>query len=214
MKTMDLLIFDLDGTLAATGEDLICSVNYTMEAMGLATLAPERIIGFVGDGSRELMLRSLGSEHRNRIEEAMAIFSAYHDLHLLDHTELYPDVVACLDYYKQKHKVVLTNKNQRYSEKILRDLGIMDYFDQIIGGDAWPYMKPDARLVYLLLETFQVAPERTVMIGDGRNDILLARNAGIMSCACLDGLTQRAILLAMEPDFTCESLAALPSLFA
>jgi phosphoglycolate phosphatase len=213
MKTIDLFIFDLDGTLAQTGEDLVLSVNYTLKTLGLSTLESGRIIGFVGDGIRNLLVRALGDEHEDRADEALAIFSTHYEGHLLDRTILYPEVLPCLEYYRHKRKVVLSNKRQHFVERILESLGVEHYFDLIMGGDAYPYMKPDPRVVYPLLESFGAAPERTVIVGDGRNDVLLARNAGIQSCAILSGLTKREELMDLRPDYVCENLAGLSTLF-
>ena len=213
MKPIDLFIFDLDGTLADTARDLVESVNHTLNALAFPGLEAETIIGYVGDGTEALMLRSLGPERQERVREALTIFSAHHEEHLLDHTVLYPGVFSCLEHFRLKKKVVLSNKNQTFTERIVRALGIEDCFLKVMGGDAMPFMKPDARLLPPLLQTFAARPERTVIVGDGRNDILLAKNAGILSCACLRGLTKREILLDLQPDFACENLAELPNLF-
>ena len=213
MKDVDLLIFDLDGTLAATGKDLAVSVNYTLKAMGLQIFAEERIISFVGDGIRELLIRSLGPAHQDRIEEAMAVFQAHHHDHILDHTVLYPGVIDILQHFHDKIKIVMSNKRQEFVEIIIRALGVDRFFDRVIGGDAYPYMKPDARLVNDLLHAFGIPPERTVIIGDGRNDILLAKNSRIISCAYLNGLTGRDILLPLNPDYIIEDMKELQSIF-
>jgi phosphoglycolate phosphatase-like HAD superfamily hydrolase len=82
-----------------------------------------------------------------------------------------------------------------------------------MGADNTSYMKPDARLIYPLLRRFRVHPEQTVMIGDGVNDVLVAKNAGILSCAFLNGLTDRNVLLKLKPDFSYENLLELTKLF-
>ncbi|MBU3931151.1 MAG: HAD family hydrolase, partial [Proteobacteria bacterium] len=134
--------------------------------------------------------------------------------HLLDHTTLYPDVLDVLDHFDYKRKVVVTNKTQQYAMKIAEGLGIASRFLEIIGGGSTPYAKPDPRLLQLVMEKWEAAPERTVVIGDGINDILLARQAGALSCSFLGGLTQRDKLLSLAPDRSCEALAELKTLFA
>lgn len=212
-RPIDLFLFDLDGTLAATGEDLVCSVQYAMEKIGLPSPEPERIVSYVGDGIENLIARSLGPAHPEHTSTALAFFHAHHQEHLLDHTRLYPGVLPCLEAFRRHKKIVLTNKREVFAKRILEALGVAASFDGLIGGDTQPYMKPDPRLVFPLLRSFHAAPERTVIVGDGRNDILLAKNAGIVSCAFMGGLTKRETLLALHPDFVCESLAELPSYF-
>ncbi|MDD5169965.1 MAG: HAD-IA family hydrolase [Syntrophales bacterium] len=213
MKAVDLLIFDLDGTLAATGDDLVNSVNHALKMMGYDVLAPERIISFVGDGIHKLMERCLGRDHEDVIDEAIRLFNNYYSEHILDHTVLYPGVVACLEHFHNKKKIVISNKSQSFVEVIVEKLGIKYYFNCVIGGDTYPYQKPDLRLVTTLLAEFGTEAERTVVIGDGVNDIMLAKNAGVSSCSFLGGLTKREILLALRPDFVCENMEELSSLF-
>jgi len=88
-------------------------------------------------------------------------------------------------------------------------LNIADFFDEIIGADTTPYVKPDPLLIKTILERFPVEKKKTVIIGDGVNDILLARNSGIVSCAFLNGLGRRDELLALEPDIVFEQFEEL-----
>lgn len=214
MIKVEFLIFDLDGTLAATGHDLVTAVNYTLKTLGLATLDHERILSFVGDGVQELIKRSIGGENQESNAQAMKIFLEYYGDHLLDQTVLYPGVMECLDYFRGKRKVVISNKRQDFTVKIVQALGIGPFFEDIVGGDAMPYKKPDPRLVEPYLQCFRISREQTVIIGDGPNDILLAKNAGVWSCACLNGLVARDSLLKLQPDYICENLLEIRELFS
>ena len=214
MIKVEFLIFDLDGTLADTGQDLVTAVNYTLKALGLATLDHRLIISFVGDGVQELIKRSLGGEDQESFTRAMKIFLEYYRDHLLDQTVLYPGVRECLDYFSAKRKVVISNKRQDFTLRIVQGLGIAPFFEDIVGGDVMPYKKPDPRLVEPYLKRFHVPREQTVVVGDGPNDILLAKNAGVWSCACLNGLAPRDNLLKLRPDYKCESLLELRELFS
>ena len=211
---LDLLIFDLDGTLAQTGEDLVCAVNDALRTLELPAQPHERIIGFVGDGISKLMERALGPEHRHRTGEALEAFNAYYGEHIMDHTVLYPGVAESLEFFRDKRKVLISNKGEKFVKVLVERLGIGHHFERVIGGDTYPFKKPDARLLTDLLADWGVEAGQTVVIGDGVNDVLLAKNAGAFSCAFLGGLTKREILLALEPDFVCEDMGALPKLFA
>lgn len=214
MIKVDFFIFDLDGTLAATGQDLAASVNYTLKALGLSTLDHDRIIGFVGDGVEELIRRALGGENKKALARAMIIFLKHYGDHLLEETVLCHGVRECLDYYRDKRKVVISNKRQDFTEKIVRGLGIAPFFEDIVGGDVMPYKKPDPRLVEPYLERFCIPRGGTVVVGDGPNDILLAKNAGVWSCACLNGLVHRDQLLNLRPDYVCENLLEIREYFS
>lgn len=212
MQKVDLLVFDLDGTLVRSGDDLVASVNYTLKTLGLPILAPETVRGFVGDGVKMLVKKVLGPDAIEHFDHAMELFSAYYSKHLLDRTTLYPDVPSVLDYFERKKKVIVTNKLLGFTLQITKGLGIADRFLEIIGEDSTPFKKPDPRLLQLVMAKWGGTPERTVVIGDGVNDILLGRNAGALSCAFLNGITGRDKLLALAPDLTCETLSDLKTL--
>jgi len=212
MQKVDLLVFDLDGTLVRSGDDLAASVNYTLKTLGLPIRAPETVRGFVGDGVKTLMKKALGPDALEHFDRAMDLFSAYYAEHLLDRTTLYPDVPSVLDYFERKDKVIVTNKLHGFTLQITKGLGIADRFLEIIGEDSTPFKKPDPRLLQLVMAKWGGTPERTVVIGDGVNDILLGRNAGALSCAFLNGITGRDKLLALAPDLTCETLSDLKTL--
>ena len=214
MKHIDLMVFDLDGTLVDSGSDIAASVNYTLKALGIPPKKYEEIIQFVGDGVQKLIERSLGEGYRHRFNDAMDIFSAYYAEHMLDSTLPYDSVVQVLDHFCDKRKVIITNKREYFTIEITNALDIKKYFDEIIGSDSTAYKKPDARLLLPLLKKFSVDYHNAVVIGDGMNDIVLARNAGVLSCALLNGLTDRDFLLALNPDFACEKLSELITLFS
>ncbi len=213
MKKVDLMIFDFDGTLADTGADLVTSVNYTLAAMRLNTRSAQEILTFVGDGVKKLIERSLGEDHRVRLEEAMSIFNGHYEKHLLDQTVLYPHIEDVLKFFNHKMKVILTNKRHHFVLAIARGLHIDRYFMEIVGADSTPYQKPDQRVVDYLLARYNVAPQKAVIIGDGVNDIAVAKNAGILSCAYLNGLGNRETLIQMEADFYCENILEVNTLF-
>jgi phosphoglycolate phosphatase len=209
MIALKLLVFDLDGTLADTGADLAASVNRTLLFLGIPTRPDAVILGFVGDGVSKLIERSLGGAFPDRFSEALKQFKKIYAEHLLDQTTLYPGVLDVLQHFGGKDKVLVTNKTLEFTRTICSGLGIAGFFKEIIAGDSAEFMKPDPRLLLPLFERFGAAPGETLVIGDGVNDILLARNAGTLSCAFLNGLGKREDLLGLRPDFTIERMLDL-----
>jgi phosphoglycolate phosphatase len=214
MKKVDFIVFDFDGTLVNTGDDITAAVNHTLGALNIPILKKETVIRFVGDGVRKLVKRSLGNENHGKLIEALEILRAYYAEHLLDTTDLYPGVRDVLEYYKDNKKAVVTNKPYSFTLDIARGLKIENYFDDIIGIDSFTYGKPDPRIVDMLLDRYHIGKEKAVVVGDGVNDIMLAKNSGVKSCALLNGYSQREDLLRLEPDYTCESIAELKKIFA
>lgn len=213
MKKIDLMIFDLDGTIASTGHDLVDSINYTLHELGLENKSEHEIIGYVGDGISKLIERVLGPGSIRLHQDAMSIFTDYYGKHLLDKTVLYPHVEDVLRHFGNKTKIVLTNKRYRFTEKIVKGLKIEHYFTEIIGIDSLPYFKPDRRVVEYLLSKYVHSRKTSLMIGDGVNDVMTARNSGILSCACLNGLGKRDDLLKLDANYYCEDILEMTSLF-
>ena len=213
MKKIDLMIFDLDGTLVSSGTDLAVAVNYTLKELGLPPRTEKEIIGFVGDGVRKLIEKSLGDLRERLVDNALKIFTDYYNDHLLDNTNLYPGVLDVLTNFADKTKIILTNKHYEFTLKISIALELEKHFHEIIGVDTLPYQKPDGRLIDYLLHKYEVKKDKAVMIGDGINDIYVAKNAGIISVAYLNGLGLKDDLLAADADYYCESLLELNSLF-
>ena len=213
MRKIGLMVFDFDGTLVYSGEDLANSVNHTLRELGIPVLDTEKLIGFIGDGVVKLIERSLGDEHLGRLDDAMKLFRAHYAEHLLDTTILYPGVLGVLEHFRDTKKLIITNKVYDYTLRIAEALGIAGHFEEIIGQDSSSIMKPERELLIPLLEKYGVEKTETVVIGDGINDILLAKNTGTVSCALLNGLGDRARLLSLRPDYCCEDITQLKELF-
>jgi phosphoglycolate phosphatase len=213
MKKVDLMIFDFDGTLVSTGADLIQAINYTLNALKLKKKQEKEILSFVGDGISKLIERALEQDHIKHHEEAMSIFSEYYGQHLLDNTRLYPQAEEVLKNFENMTKAILTNKRYNFTLAIAQGLNIAKYFVEIIGADSAPFQKPDRRVIDYLLNKYGVAKENTLIIGDGINDIAVAKNSGILSCAYLNGLGNRQDLLSLNADYYCDDLLEINSLF-
>jgi phosphoglycolate phosphatase len=127
MIPVKLMVFDLDGTLADTGADLAGSVNRTLQSLGLPTRPDPEILGFVGDGVRKLMERSLGDAFGERFEEALKRFEEIYAEHLLDHTTLYPGVPDVLRHFGAKEKVLITNKTRDFTLATAAGWGLPDF---------------------------------------------------------------------------------------
>ncbi|HBI47204.1 MAG TPA: hypothetical protein DDX93_00515 [Smithella sp.] len=214
MKKIGLMIFDLDGTLVSSGADLIQGINYTLNALKLKEKPEKEILSFVGDGVRKLIEKVLGQDHLKYHEEAMIIFTDYYGKHLLDNTRLYPQVEEVLNNFVNKTKIILTNKRYNFTLAIAQGLNIEKYFVEIIGSDSTPFQKPDRRVIDYILNKYGTAKENTLIIGDGINDIAVAKNSGILSCAYLNGLGNRQELLNSHADYYCEDLLEICSFFS
>ena len=210
---VDLLIFDLDGTLIESKWDIATAVNLTLGELGLPRRSQEEIFGYVGDGVKRLLRLSVGEENQSRYEEALRAFRGHYLAHCLDRTRYYPGVETMLSHFAGKPKAVATNKSLEYTLKILEGLGT-PHFAHVVGGDNGYGLKPEPGMLLHVMEQFGAAPPRTVLIGDSTNDINGGHNAGIKVCAVGYGMGNRAKMAACGPEWFVESPEELMELFA
>ena len=204
VERLKLLVFDLDGTLIDSAQDLCNSVNATLAEFGYSPLADPAIAGFVGNGAPMLMRRSLSlagkvpleSIDEEQFAKAYQFFLQYYREHKLDFTYAYEGVLDALKALHELHDApgtpprimaVLTNKPVRPARGICEGLGLAGYFLHIYGGDSFPVKKPDPLGLRSLMEETGVRPDETVMIGDSQVDVQTARNAGAWSLGCAFG---------------------------
>jgi len=212
-RRVDLIMFDLDGTLADTGPDLADSVNFTRAHFDLAPLAAPRIYSNVGRGVEHLIRNSLPLKNSDHFHEAMSVFLEHYEAHLLDKTILYPGVHDVLDHFQDKRRVLVSNKVQRLSEAVVRGLGVRECFDLILGGDSAAEKKPHPALLEIALERCRIAPSSAVMVGDGDIDVEAGKRAGVMTCGVTYGLGDRSQLIAAKPDVLLGNLTELSKYF-
>lgn len=212
-----LYLFDLDGTLVDSREDLAHAVNHAREGLGLGSLSLATVSGYVGEGLAKLMERALGAEHADLLEEATRRFRTYYAAHLLAHTRAYEGIEALLRELVTggARLAVATNKPEAYSRAILAGLGLARYFEALVGGDTLAERKPHPLPLLHLMGRFSASPAQTLMVGDSAIDVLAARAAGVPICAVTYGIGPRDELRALAPDFLAdhpeEVLAAVPS---
>jgi phosphoglycolate phosphatase len=193
---MDLLIFDLDGTLIDSRLDLANSVNAMRGHLALSALTNERIYTYVGNGAPVLVRRALGEDVAESVlAKGLAYFMEYYAAHDLDFTTLYPGVRESLDRFREagKRMAVLTNKPTAMSRHILEGLGVDGHFFRIFGGDSFEQKKPYPIGVDALMHEAVVERARTMMVGDSAVDVATARNAGIACCGVTYGFQPESL---------------------
>jgi len=211
-KQVRLLVFDLDGTLVDSKQDLALSVNAMREEMGLAPLTLELISSYVGHGVTLLVRRSLGTQATDEnVEKGLAFFLDYYRQHMLDNTTPYPGVSEALEKLKGHKMAVLTNKPVNFSREMISRLGFAPYFSYVYGGNSFPQKKPDPVGLHKLMEDLQVSAKETVMVGDSDTDILTGRNAGVLTCGVTYGFGAQT-LEKVSPDLTIDDMRELPPL--
>lgn len=187
--TIRAVLFDLDGTLVDSLEDLTDSVNHIRVAFAYQSLTADEVRQKVGKGSRNLVQQVLPDAPDRIIDQALAMFLEFNRQHIADKSRLYPGIAEILDELaaRQIRMAVISNKNETLSTLILQALGIHNLFEKICGGDTYPERKPSPLPLLKVADMLGIAPNECVMAGDSINDIQAGQQAGIASIACTWG---------------------------
>jgi phosphoglycolate phosphatase len=195
-RAYDHVVFDLDGTLADTRDDLADAVNHVLRTLRLPVLPSETICQYIGEGARMLVGRALGNQQQDRIEEALGLFLPYYATHLLDRTKAYPGVAEVVFALHDRGVTLslLSNKPEKMSRAILDGLGILPAFTIVLGADSVPVRKPDPSGIECLLDQTGTPRVRMLLIGDSRIDLETARAARIAFCGVAWGIRPGELL--------------------
>jgi phosphoglycolate phosphatase len=206
-----LFVFDLDGTLVDSKQDLALSVNAMRQELNLAPLPLDQIASYVGHGVNLLVRRALGTYATDEnIEKGLAFFLQYYRHHMLDNTAPYPGVAEALEALRTHKLAVLTNKPVNFSREMLVRLGFAPYFAFVYGGNSFAQKKPDPMGLHKLMEDLNVPAGQTLMVGDSDTDVLTGRNAGVWTCGVSYGFGAHT-LQQIVPDLIIDDLRELPA---
>ncbi len=202
-----LIIFDLDGTLVDSRIDITNAINYSLKDYGLGPYRVEEITSMVGRGITRLIEDLLRPYPEIPIKEVIEKFLYHYERHIIDNTRPYPHVKEVLEELKGYKKAVISNKREHLSRKTLEGLGLLNYFDTVLGSDSTPEKKPSPLPVRVVLERLNISPEEAIMVGDSDLDIQAGRGAGLRTVAVSYGYRPRTSL--KDADYIIDSLEEL-----
>ena len=204
MSTPAHVIFDLDGTLVDSAPDLATAVNRMRADFGLVPLELAVVRGYVGDGARVLVERTLGPEHADLRESGLGSFLRHYGEHLIDETRPYPGIVQLLAALAAAGLTasVLTNKPEALSRRLLEGLGLDRAFLAIVGGDTLTVKKPQPDGVRVLMKRAGTEASRTLLVGDSLVDLATARASGVAFCGVAWGFDPDRLVGANVPIVT------------
>lgn len=185
---IEVLSFDLDGTLVDTGSEICAAVNATLADFGIEPRQAVEIESLIGAGAHELMRRLVArTESLRRLDQA-AVFSSF-EQHYAAHAgtvaQPYPGCAVALERLRDAgiRLACVTNKEERHARRVLEATALAPHFALLVGGDTLPFKKPDARVLQHVLATLGGEPSRAAHVGDSRTDLEAARNAGVAGWA-------------------------------
>ncbi|WP_282177901.1 phosphoglycolate phosphatase [Vibrio nereis] len=222
-NNIKLIAFDLDGTLLDSVPDLAVAADQAVQALGYPGVSEEKVRDYVGNGADVLVGRALSQSmtidpelSSELLVKARELFDDFYDKsgHKLSH--LYPAVKETLSELQQAGftLALVTNKPSKFVPEILEQHGIDKFFVDVLGGDAFPEKKPNPVALNWLMEKHNCQPQEMLMVGDSKNDILAAKNAGCYSFGLTYGYNHGEPISASNPDFVADIIADLVDVVA
>lgn len=181
---VDAVLFDLDGTLLDTINDLGEAANRMLAELARPQRSLEEIRSFVGQGIPYLVMRCMteGTEaSEGEIETAVVAFRRHYAEVNGTRSRVYPGVVETLDALRQRglRLAVVTNKAEPFTLPLLDNMGLSGFFSAVVCGDTLPVRKPDPEVLRHACRLLGTETDRALMIGDSVNDAQAARGAGM-----------------------------------
>jgi phosphoglycolate phosphatase len=211
----DAIVFDLDGTLIDSRRDIATACNHALQAHGLEVLPLAEVETYVGDGAKALLARA-GKlpEEDPRVDTLLEAFLDYYAAHPTAQTELMPGAAEALDAFAALPLALCTNKPRRTTLAVLAGLGMTDRFRVVSAGGDLPQKKPHPAPLLQVARELSLQPSRIMMVGDGAQDVLSGRGAGMVTVGVRGGIQPLDRLLAAEPDHLLGTLHELAPLVA
>ena len=214
-----MVLIDLDGTLIDSVPDLAFCVDALMTELGLPLRGEAKVRHWVGNGIERLVKRALldqleGEPEQALLEKALPIYLELYKENLSKRSRLYPGVKEGLQFlHDAGYKLgCITNKAAAFTEPLLKDLGIYEYFRIVVSGDTLPVKKPDPLPLLHAAKFFKVEPSRALMVGDSISDVKAARAAGFQVVCVSYGYNHGQDIRDAHPDAVIDSMAQLSGL--
>jgi phosphoglycolate phosphatase len=194
-----LVVFDLDGTLVDTAEDLIATLNEILTGEGIRAMTRDDAGALLGAGAKAMIARGFALVGEPLAAERLDLlfdrFLPIYRANIAVRSRPFPGAVAALDRFEAAgfRLAVCTNKLEDLSRRLLAELDLLDRFAAVCGGDTFPVRKPEAAHLIGTIERAGGAPARTVMVGDSGTDVKAARNAGVPVVGVTFGYTDRPV---------------------
>jgi phosphoglycolate phosphatase len=213
---VDMISFDLDGTLVDTAAEIAEAANLALRFHGIDRRPVAEITDLIGAGTRELMLRLLARclletpslAHAVRPDAVLASFDQHYAATTGTVAQPYPGAREALLELKQAgvRLACTTNKELRYARRVLAATRLEGLFDLVIGGDSLAHKKPHRSVLEHVMQTLKSEPDRSAHVGDSVIDIESARNAGMMAWAVPYGYNGGRSIEEHDPDLVFQSL--------
>lgn len=217
---MALVMYDLDGTLLDTAEEIYFAVNNTLIQHGHQTVTLSQVKSWIGCGTEFLMKKAWQNksvlDFQHDWKEVMQDFTRHYEAIVGTKSQIYPQVRETLEIIKQLgiKQAVVTNKEQPFTNHILEKNGIRDFFDLVISGNTLSVKKPDAAVVKHCVNILGENIHDCLFVGDSDIDIATAKNAKVTCWVVPYGYNGGRDIYLSNPDKLIQDLSVVPQFFS
>lgn len=196
-------LFDVDGTLLNSADDICGAIRETLTPTDAPHLTDPYLRGFIGHHLRDMYAEVLPHYNTEQVEQLIVTYRRIYPLRRHSCTTVYPGVVEMLEKLDGR-KSTATTKGTEMATNVLRQFGLLGYFDRVQGTDGFP-AKPRPDVILKSIEAFGVRPEDCLLVGDAGPDMEAGRRAGVKTCAVTYGYGDIAAMRRHEPDYWIDS---------
>jgi len=218
---IELILFDLDGTLVDSVGDLAWCGNEMLRALDMPLHDPQAARNWVGNGIERLVKRVLTGDMDAEPDEALFrtgldLFNRFYADHASDHSLLYPGVIEALEHLAglELNLACVTNKPEPFTSALIEAMGLTKYFSLVVAGNTTARIKPDPMPLHYAADHFALAYDKCLMVGDSSNDVKAARAAGFNIICVPYGYNHGNDIRDSDPDLVVENLIELNEMFA
>lgn len=206
------VVFDLDGTLVDSVDDIVQATNTTLRQHHLPERTRAEIASYVGDGPLVLLCRASGLPPSSReLSRLLETYLEFYAAHAHDHTVLMPGAVEVLSLLRELPLALCTQKPRRSTLALLDHLALRERFALIVAQEDCPRHKPDPEPLLCIAAALAIPPALMVMVGDGPQDVESGRAAGMRTVGVVGCFVPRERLRAAQPDVLIDALTQLPA---
>lgn len=210
MPTCRAVVFDLDGTLLDTYQDIASACNSALKQASFAQLPPEQIVRYIGNGATVLVAKAAQLHQSDpRVSKLLASYLEKYEQNPCANTTWLPFAKQTLERLADMPLALYTNKPRAVTLSILRHLNAEHHFQVIVAGGDMPRPKPTADGLLHIANSLGVHPNELVMVGDGPQDVFTGKLVGARTVAVSAGYTSYSFLREMHPDVLLHDMSEL-----